>query len=63
MAWTAAGPTAVSANVSTVPLAPQLNLAQSFSAKVNGCPDGMNNFVGYLNEQPRFNLYNFTHWQ
>lgn len=23
----------------------------------------MNNFVGYLNEQPQFNLYNFTHWQ
>ncbi|MGY3090298.1 endo-beta-N-acetylglucosaminidase D [Hymenobacter sp. UYAg731] len=70
MAWTATGPTAVPANVSTVPLAtrqnslaPQLNPAQSFSSKVNWCPDGMNNFVGYLNEQPQFNLYNFTHWQ
>ncbi|MBD2722668.1 endo-beta-N-acetylglucosaminidase [Hymenobacter armeniacus] len=70
MAWTATGPTAVPANVSTVPLAtrqnalaPQLNPAQSFSAKVNWCPDGMNNFSGYLNEQPQFNLYNFTHWQ
>ncbi|UOQ96197.1 hypothetical protein MUN81_13140 [Hymenobacter sp. 5317J-9] len=70
MAWTATGPTAVPANISAVPLAtrqnalaPQLNPAQSFSAKVNWCPDGMNNFSGYLNEQPQFNLYNFTHWQ
>ncbi len=70
MAWTPTGPTAVPANVSTVPLAvrqnslaSQLNPNQSFSAKMNWCPDGMNNFVGYLNEQPRFNLYNFTHWQ
>ncbi|MDO7852023.1 endo-beta-N-acetylglucosaminidase [Hymenobacter convexus] len=70
MAWTATGPTAVPANVSTVPLAtrqnslaPQLNPNQSFNSKVNWCPDGMNNFVGYLNEQPQFNLYNFTHWQ
>ena len=70
MAWTSTGPTAVPANVSTVPLAgrqnslaPQLNPSQSFSSKVNWCPDGMNNFVGYLNEQPQFNLYNFTHWQ
>ncbi|MDO7845870.1 LamG-like jellyroll fold domain-containing protein [Hymenobacter sp. M29] len=70
MAWVANGPTAVSANVSRVPLAvrqnslaPQLNPNQSFSSKVNWCPDGMNNFVGYLNEQPQFNLYNFTHWQ
>ena len=70
MAWTATGPTVVPANVSTVPLATrqntlaaQLNPNQSFSAKVNWCPDGMNNFSGYLNEQPQFNLYNFTHWQ
>ena len=70
MAWTATGPTAVPANISTVPLAPrqnslaaQLNPAQSFSTKVNWCPDGMNNFSGYLNEQAQFNLYNFTHWQ
>lgn len=70
MAWTATGPTAVPANVSTVPLATrqnslaaQLNPAQSFSTKVNWCPDGMNNFSGYLNEQAQFNLYNFTHWQ
>ena len=70
MAWTPTGPTAVPANVSSVPLAvrqnslaSQLNPNQSFSAKMNWCPDGMNNFVGYLNEQPRFNLYNFTHWQ
>ncbi|MBF9140483.1 endo-beta-N-acetylglucosaminidase [Hymenobacter properus] len=70
MAWTSTGPTALPANVSTVPLAtrqnslaPQLNPNQSFNSKVNWCPDGMNNFVGYLNEQPQFNLYNFTHWQ
>jgi endo-beta-N-acetylglucosaminidase D len=70
MAWSATGPTALPANVSTVPLAtrqnalaPQLNPNMSFSSKVNWCPDGMNNFVGYLNEQPQFNLYNFTHWQ
>jgi endo-beta-N-acetylglucosaminidase D len=70
MAWTPTGTTAVPANVSAVPLAtrqnslaPQLNPAQSFTAKVNWCPDGMNNFSGYLNEQPQFNLYNFTHWQ
>ena len=70
MAWTATGPTALPANVSTVPLAvrqnalaPQLNPNMSFSSKVNWCPDGMNNFVGYLNEQPQFNIYNFTHWQ
>ncbi|RZL14827.1 MAG: PKD domain-containing protein, partial [Hymenobacter sp.] len=70
MAWTPTGPTAVPANISTVPLAlrqnslaPQLNPTMSFSSKVNWCPDGMNNFVGYLNEQPQFNLYNFTHWQ
>ena len=70
MAWTSTGATAVPANVSTVPLAtrqnslaPQLNPSMSFSSKVNWCPDGMNNFVGYINEQPQFNLYNFTHWQ
>ena len=70
MAWTPTGPTTVPANVSTVPLATrqndlvtQLNPAQSFAAKVNWCPDGMNNFSGYLTERPQFNLYNFTHWQ
>jgi endo-beta-N-acetylglucosaminidase D len=70
MAWTPTGPTATPANVSQVPLAtrqndlsPQLNPAQSFSAKVNYIPDGMANFAGYLNEQNHFNLYNFTHWQ
>ncbi|GAA4369223.1 hypothetical protein GCM10023185_42680 [Hymenobacter saemangeumensis] len=70
MAWTPAGPTAVPANVSRVPLATrqnalaaQLNPAQSFSHKVNYIPDGMANFAGYLNERSIFNLYNFTHWQ
>ncbi|MDQ2773163.1 MAG: PKD domain-containing protein [Bacteroidota bacterium] len=70
MSWTATGPTALPANVSRVPLATrqntlatQLNPAQSFAHKVNYIPDGMAGFAGYLTEQPRFNLYNFTHWQ
>ncbi len=70
LAWTPTGPTALPANVSAVPLAPrqnalapQLNPNQSFSAKVSWAPDGMDNFAGYLNEQNKFNLYNFTHWQ
>ncbi len=70
MSWTPTGPTALPANVSRVPLAgrqnmlaSQLNPAQSFSHKVNYIPDGMAGFAGYLTEQNRFNLYNFTHWQ
>ena len=70
MSWTATGPTALPANVSRVPLAvrqnvlaSQLNPAQSFTHKVNYIPDGMAGFAGYLTEQNRFNLYNFTHWQ
>ncbi|UOQ71496.1 endo-beta-N-acetylglucosaminidase [Hymenobacter cellulosilyticus] len=70
LAWTPTGPTAVPANVSRVALAArqnslstQLNPNQSFSHKVNYIPDGMTGFAGYLNEQNRFNLYNFTHWQ
>ncbi|UOQ55711.1 endo-beta-N-acetylglucosaminidase [Hymenobacter cellulosivorans] len=70
LAWTPTGPTAVPENVSRVALAPrqntlatQLNPNQSFSHKVNYIPDGMTGFAGYLNEQNRFNLYNFTHWQ
>jgi endo-beta-N-acetylglucosaminidase D len=70
MAWTPTGPTALPANVSRVPLAvrqntlsTQLNPAQSFSHQVNYIPDGMATWGGYLNEQNRFNLYNFTHWQ
>jgi endo-beta-N-acetylglucosaminidase D len=31
-------------------------------AKVLYAPDGMNNFANYLQAQPQFNLYNFTHW-
>lgn len=30
--------------------------------KVLIAPDGMNNFANYLEEQRKFNLYNFTHW-
>ena len=70
MSWTPTGPTALPANVSRVPLATrqntlasQLNPAQSFTHKVNYIPDGMAGFAGYLTEQNRFNLYNFTHWQ
>jgi|GEM_PF-463418 len=70
LAWTPTGPTALPANVSQVALAArqntlttQLNPAQSFRHQINYIPDGMAGFAGYLNEQPRFNLYNFTHWQ
>lgn len=70
MSWTPTGPTALPANVSGVPLATrqnslaaQLNPAQSFTHKVNYIPDGMATWAGYLSEQNRFNLYNFTHWQ
>ncbi|PJJ61023.1 endo-beta-N-acetylglucosaminidase [Hymenobacter chitinivorans] len=70
LAWTPTGPTAVPQNVSRVTLAgrqntlsTQINPAQSFSHKINYIPDGMSGFAGYLNEQNRFNLYNFTHWQ
>lgn len=31
-------------------------------ARVLYAPDGMNNFANYLDVQPAFNLYNFTHW-
>ncbi|RAK69451.1 endo-beta-N-acetylglucosaminidase [Hymenobacter edaphi] len=70
MAWTSTGPTALADNVSRVPLATrqntlaaQLNPAQSFSQQINYIPDGMAGWAGYLTEQNRFNLYNFTHWQ
>ncbi|MCC2545398.1 PKD domain-containing protein [Hymenobacter sp. BT175] len=70
LAWTPTGPTAVPDNVSRVPLASrqnslasQLNPAQSFSHRINYVPDGMATWGGYLNEQNRFNLFNFTHWQ
>lgn len=70
MAWTSTGPTALPANVSRVPLAArqnslaaQLNPNQSFSHQINYIPDGMAGWAGYLTEQNRFNLYNFTHWQ
>ena len=70
MAWTSTGSTALPDNVSRVPLATrqnslpaQLNPNQSFTHQVNYIPDGMAGWAGYLSEQNRFNLYNFTHWQ
>jgi len=70
MAWTPVGPTASAANVSTVFLAgrkmlqlAQLHPGQSFMVRINYCPDGMNKWAGYLTEQNKFNMYNFTHWQ
>lgn len=57
------------ANISTVPLArrypAQLDDTRGSldtRAKVLYAPDGMNNFANYLVTQPKFNLYNFTHW-
>lgn len=70
MSWTSTGSTALPDNVSRVTLATrqnslpaQLNPSQSFTHKVNYIPDGMAGWAGYLTEQNRFNLYNFTHWQ
>jgi endo-beta-N-acetylglucosaminidase D len=67
--WTTSGSTASNANVSTIVLAPrqnilnsQLNPNMSFDMKINWCPDGMDIWSNYLSEQPKFNLYNFTHW-
>jgi endo-beta-N-acetylglucosaminidase D len=70
IAWTADGDTALPANISQVPLAArqtilrsQLDPNQSFATRINYVPDGMLTWAGYLTEQPKFNLYNFTHWQ
>lgn len=37
-------------------------VVQDHQARVLYAPDGMNNFANYLTAQPKFNLYNFTHW-
>lgn len=70
MAWTADGDTALPANVSQLPLTArqtilpsQLDPNQSFATRINYIPDGMLTWAGYLTEQPKFNMYNFTHWQ
>ncbi|MFC4653875.1 hypothetical protein ACFO3I_02430 [Rheinheimera marina] len=66
--WTEQGATASAANRSLVPLArrqsaPLTGLAvQDSYAKVLYAPDGMNNFGNYVTPQPKFNLYNFSHW-
>lgn len=67
--WRVEGKLADADNVSRVPLAErftdarsQLNPRLSAEPRVLLAPDGMNNFGNYLTEQPRFNLYTFTHW-
>ena len=67
--WTADGPLADPGNVSSVPLAErfvdarsQLDPGLPVDAKVLIAPDGMDGLANYLDEQPRFNLYTFTHW-
>jgi len=56
-------------NISSVPLEKRFvaelgNNEQALDSKVKVliAPDGMNNFANYLQEQKKFNLYNFTHW-
>jgi endo-beta-N-acetylglucosaminidase D len=56
-------------NVSTVALQARMvaNLGHTKqpldpNVKVLIAPDGMNNFANYLEQQNKFNLYNFTHW-
>jgi endo-beta-N-acetylglucosaminidase D len=67
--WTPKSQFASSENVASIALArridAQLHGGKSnldTRAKVLYAPDGMNNFGNYLQTQPKFNLYNFTHW-
>lgn len=67
--WTPQSEFTSPANISNLPLArrypAQLDAARAnldSQAKVLYAPDGMNNFANYLDTQPKFNLYNFTHW-
>jgi endo-beta-N-acetylglucosaminidase D len=67
--WTPESQSASAENVSSIALARRID-AQLHGkksnldtrAKVLYAPDGMNNFGNYLQTQPKFNLYNFTHW-
>lgn len=70
--WSPSSEWADARNVAKVPLARRLpasmlingkaTVAKDVNAKVLYAPDGMNNFANYLDKQPSFNLYNFTHW-
>jgi len=67
--WTSTGPTADASNIATTSLATrftqtdtQLNTALTNDMKVIFAPDGMGNIANYIEEQSKFNLYNFTNW-
>lgn len=67
--WTPNGPNADDGLIATVPLAEkfinldtQFNPSLSNNAEIAYLPDGMTNFASYSEEQPVFNLYNFTNW-
>ncbi|MBU3020531.1 endo-beta-N-acetylglucosaminidase [Aestuariibacter sp. A3R04] len=70
--WSPDSPLANEANVARVGLARRqpaflepglpLHNQPDSQAKVLYAPDGMNNFANYLTRQPKFNVYNFTHW-
>lgn len=67
--WTPSSKWADKNNISQVDIQPRVLAAyDEYSASLDGqvqvliAPDGMNNFANYLEEQPKFNLYNFTHW-
>lgn len=68
-AWTPEGPNADDGLIATVPLAEKfINLDTQFNPELSNdveiayLPDGMTNFASYSEEQPIFNLYNFTNW-
>ena len=66
--WSPQSSLASAANISRQPLARRFvapllpDSQQDRQAKVLYAPDGMNNFGNYLQAQPKFNLYNFSHW-
>jgi endo-beta-N-acetylglucosaminidase D len=64
--WAPDSELASSENVSRQPLVRRipapLGEQQPGPARVLYAPDGMNNFANYLDTQPVFNLYNFSHW-
>lgn len=67
--WTSDGPLADDALIATEPLRPRfLNTNTQFVTDLSNqmeiayLPDGMSNFANYSEEQPQFNLYNFTSW-
>lgn len=67
--WTPSSPLAYESLIATVPLAQRFeNLDSQLCAQCSNdleiayLPDGMTNFASYSQEQPFFNLYNFTNW-